>query len=98
MGGRLLPSESGPAAQFMYQNDNTRLTFYERSDNAGNADFSYSERNGVGEFYWSDQDFGYALAAKVSRKELLKIAEMVYQQLSAEGTKRPPPALPGKPS
>jgi Rod binding domain-containing protein len=52
-------------------------------------------------FYWSDQDFGYALAAKASRQELLGLAEMVYRQLSGEGTKAKPPASPpppGKPS
>jgi len=100
MGGRLLPSEGGPAAQFMYQEGNNRLTFYERSGNTGDTTFRYSEQNGVGEFYWSDQDFGYALAAKINRQQLLKIAEMVYQQLSGEGAKPPPPAspLPGKPS
>jgi anti-sigma factor RsiW len=101
MGGRLLPSEGGPAAQFMYQKGNSRLTLYERSDNAGETAFRYSEENGVGMFYWSDQDFGYALAAKADRQELLKLAEMVYHQLSSEAAVKPktqasPP--PGKPS
>jgi anti-sigma factor RsiW len=98
MGGRLLPSEGGPAAQFMYQKGNDRLTLYERSDNAGDTAFRYSEQNGVGMFYWSDQDFGYALAAKASRQELLKIAEMVYHQLSGDGAKPAAPPPPGKPS
>jgi anti-sigma factor RsiW len=101
IGGRLLPSEGGPAAQFMYQNGNNRLTLYERGDNAGETGFRYSEENGLGVFYWSDQDFGYALAAKASRQELLGLAEMVYRQLSGEGTKAKPPASPpppGKPS
>ncbi len=100
MGGRLLPSEDGPAAQFMYQNGDNRLTLYERSDTAGETAFRYSEENGIGEFYWSDQDFGYALTAKVDRPELLKLAEIIYHQLSGEGakTKLPPPPPPGKAS
>jgi anti-sigma factor RsiW len=100
MGGRLLPSEGGPAAQFMYQSGNTRLTLYERSDDAGDTAFRYSEENGVGVFYWSDRDFGYALAAKANREELLKLAEMVYHQLSDEAAKPKPPNSPppGKPS
>jgi anti-sigma factor RsiW len=98
MGGRLLPSENGPAAQFMYQNGNNRLTLYERADTAGQTAFRYSEENGVGEFYWSDQDFGYALTAKVDRPELLKLAEIIYQQLSGEGGKTKPPPPPGKAS
>jgi anti-sigma factor RsiW len=100
MGGRLLPSEGGPAAQFMYQKGGNRLTLYERTDNAGETGFRYSEQNGVSVFYWSDQDFGYALAARVDRQQLLKLAEMVYQQLSGEGGKPKtlPGAPPGKPS
>jgi anti-sigma factor RsiW len=101
MGGRLLPSEGGPAAQFMYQkSDGNRLTLYERADNAGETGFRYSEQNGVSVFYWSDQDFGYALAARVDRQQLMKLAEMVYQQLSGEGgrPKTLPTAPPGKPS
>lgn len=98
MGGRLLPSEVGPAAQFMYQNGDTRMTLYERADSAGETAFRYTEVNGIGAFYWSDQDFGYALTAKVGRAELLKIAEIVYRQLSSESAKpkAPPPAAPGK--
>jgi len=100
MGGRLLASEGGPAAQFMYQKGNNRLTLYERSDTAGETAFRYSEEHGIGVFYWSDQDFGYALSAKTDRQQLLKLAEIVYHQLSAEGAKPKPPAPPppGKPS
>ena len=101
MGGRLLPSESGPAAQFMYQNGPNRLTLYERSDTTGETGFRYSEENGVGVFYWSDQDFGYALAAKADRQKLLQLAEIVYHQLSGDSPKTkfpPPPAPPGKAS
>jgi anti-sigma factor RsiW len=100
MGGRLLPSETGPAAQFMYQNGNTRLTLYERSDTAGETAFRYSEQNGIGEFFWSDQDFGYALAGKIDRQQLLQLAEVIYRQLANEGgkPKTSPPQPPGKPS
>lgn len=101
MGGRLLPSEGGPAAQFMYQNGNLRLTLYERSESAGQTGFRYSEESGVGVFYWSDQDFGYALSAKADRQHLLELAEIVFHQLSGEGAKGKAPAAPpppGKPS
>jgi anti-sigma factor RsiW len=98
MGGRLLPSESGPAAQFMYQNGDNRLTLYERSDTVGDTAFRYSEEHGVGMFYWSDQDFGYALAAKADRQKLMQLAELVYRQLSGDGAKPRPPPPPGKAS
>lgn len=98
MGGRLLPAEIGAAAQFMYQNGKDRLTLYLRTGIGGETAFRYSEKNGVGAFYWSDQGFGYALAAKVDRETLLKIAEMVYRQTSGEGAKAKIPPKPGKPS
>ncbi len=98
MGGRLLPAEGGAAAQFMYQSGKDRLTLYLRTDIGGETAFRYSEKNGVGAFYWSDQGFGYALAAKADRNTLMKIAEMVYRQTSGGGAKAKIPPKPGKPS
>ena len=98
MGGRLLPAENGPAAQFMYENGKERVTLYLRTGIGGETAFRYSERNGVGAFYWSDQGFGYALAAKADRNLLLRLSEIVYQQISSDGAKAKIPPKPGKPS
>ena len=99
MGGRLLPAEDGPAAQFMYQNENgERLTLYLRVGIGGETAFRYHEEGGIGAFYWSDQDFGYAIAAKADRNLLLRLAEIVYQQTSPDGAKDKVPPAPGKPS
>ncbi len=100
MGGRLLPSESGPAAQLMYQDaKGTRLTCYYGADGfAGETEFQYRENGGVGAFYWSDDGFGYAIAAKTDRASLLKLAEIVYRQTSGDGAKAKIPPIPGKPS
>lgn len=98
MGGRLLPSEGGPAAQFMYENGKSRLTLYERQDTAGETAFRYSEENGIGEFYWSDQEFGYALTAQVDREQLMKLAETIYHQLDEGAKAKTPPPPPGKAS
>lgn len=98
MGGRLLPAENGPAAQFMYENGKERVTLYLRTGIGGETAFRYSERNGVGAFYWSDQGFGYALAAKADRNLLLRLSEIVYQQISSNGAKAKIPPKPGKPS
>jgi anti-sigma factor RsiW len=98
MGGRLLPAENGPAAQFMYENGKERVTLYLRTGIGGETAFRYSEENGIGAFYWSDQGFGYALAAKADRDLLLRLSEIVYQQMSAEGAKAKIPPKPGKPS
>jgi anti-sigma factor RsiW len=98
MGGRLLPAEDSPAAQFMYENGKDRLTLYLRSGIGGETAFRYSEENGIGAFYWSDEGFGYALAAKADRNLLLRLAEIIYQQTSGEGAKSKPPPKPGNPS
>jgi anti-sigma factor RsiW len=85
MGGRLLPGETGPVAQFMYQSPNgRRLTLYVRQERSHNTEtaFRYAREKNVGVFYWIDRDCGYAIAsADLSREELLKVADLVYKQL-----------------
>jgi anti-sigma factor RsiW len=85
VGGRLLPGESGPVAQFMYQSGNgRRLTLYIRREASRNREtaFRYARENNVGVFYWIDRETGYALAsADLSREELLRAANLVYKQL-----------------
>jgi anti-sigma factor RsiW len=99
IGGRLLPAEDGPAAQFMYENDKAdRLTLYLRSGIGGETAFRYHEDGGIGAFYWSDEGFGYAITAKADRDLLLRIAEIVYRQTSPDGAKARIPPAPGKPS
>jgi anti-sigma factor RsiW len=99
MGGRLLPAEDGPAAQFMYENgDRERLTLYLRARVGGETAFRYHEEGGVGAFYWSDEGFGYAIAAKADRGLLLHIAQLIYQQTTPDGAKAKIPPAPGKPS
>jgi anti-sigma factor RsiW len=99
MGGRLLPAEDGPAAQFMYENGNAeRVTLYLRAGVGGETAFRYHQEGGIGAFYWSDEGFGYAITAKADRDLLLRIAEIVYQQTSPGGAKAKIPSAPGKPS
>jgi anti-sigma factor RsiW len=85
VGGRLLPGDAGPVAQFMYEMPNgRRLTLYVRQERAHNAEtaFRYARENNVGVFYWIDRECGYAIASSdLNRDELLKVAELVYQQL-----------------
>ena len=84
IGGRLLPGQSGPVAQFMYHdNAGQRLTLYvstEQSDNKG-AGFRFAEEGPVNVFYWIDGKFGYALSAATGKAELARIATAVYEQL-----------------
>jgi len=87
VGGRLLPGDNGPVAQFMYQSQTgRRLTLYVRTEVARNREtaFRYARENNVGVFYWIDHDVGYALAsADLSREELLRLANLVYKKLES---------------
>lgn len=85
VGGRLLPGEAGPVAQFMYQDARgQRLTLYVRKDaqQSGETAFRYARENGIGVFYWLDGRFGYALSGEMEKPDLLRIATAVYQQLN----------------
>jgi len=85
VGGRLLPGNQGPVAQFMFQDGNgQRLTLYVRSG-AGNSKetaFRFAQDRGVSVFYWLDGKFGYALSGEIDKAELLRVAKVVYQQLN----------------
>lgn len=84
IGGRLLPGQSGPVAQFMYHNiAGQRLTVYVSTDQKQNKDtgFRFAQEGPVNVFYWIDGKFGYALSAGIDKGELARIAEAVYQQL-----------------
>lgn len=84
IGGRLLPGNSGPVAQFMYHDaTGQRLTLYVSTENTGNHDtaFRFAQEGSVNVFYWIDGQFGYALSAAIHKVELARIATAVYEQL-----------------
>lgn len=84
IGGRLLPGNSGPVAQFMYQEaSGQRLTLYvstERHENRDTA-FRFAREGQINVFYWIDGPYGYALSAGIAKEELARIATAVYEQL-----------------
>ena len=86
VGGRLLPRDPGPVAQFMYQSaQGRRVTLYVRTEGADQREtaFRYAREANVRVFYWIDRRFGYALSsADLERDELLKLANVVYRQLN----------------
>jgi anti-sigma factor RsiW len=84
IGGRLLPGQSGPVAQFMYHDHaDQRLTLYVSTEQSNDKDtgFRFAEEGPVNVFYWIDGKFGYALSAGTSKAELARIATAVYEQL-----------------
>jgi anti-sigma factor RsiW len=93
VGGRLVAGNEFPTALFMYENaDKERLSLQVRKQTArvptggargGDTAFRYAIENGVGVFYWIDDDCGYAISGTFDRAQLLKIAHVVYGQLAA---------------
>ncbi|WPH11604.1 anti-sigma factor family protein [Variovorax paradoxus] len=92
VGGRLLPGESGARAQFMFEDSaGERITLYigtlDNQAAVGTAAsretaFRFASEGPVPSFYWIDQGFGYAVAGKLPREVLLKLATLAYRDLS----------------
>lgn len=85
VGGRLLPGEQGPVAQFMYQDaKGQRLTLYVRTsgETSEETSFRYDRQGKVGVFFWIDGPLGYALTGELGKTELLQVAKAIYQQLN----------------
>ncbi|WDZ94436.1 anti-sigma factor [Herbaspirillum sp. WKF16] len=85
IGGRLLPGQSGPVAQFMYQDaGGQRLTLYVSRDQVQSqgTGFRFAQEDKLNVFYWIDGQFGYALSGGIARNELSRIASSVYEQLA----------------
>jgi len=94
MGGRLLPDHGLSAAQFMYE-DHTgrRLTLYMRRElGLENTSFRFFERDGFGSFYWIDRPLAYALSGRLSRDELMTLANVVYAKLETQPAAKTDPS------
>jgi len=86
IGGRLLPGEQGPVAQFMYHNaQGQRLTLYVTRElkQGSTTGFRFAQDGPVNVFYWIDGNFGYALSAGIDKSELARVATAVYDQLES---------------
>lgn len=85
VGGRLLPGDQGPVAQFMYQDgQGQRLTLYVRTNRDQNREISlrFAQEGNVRQFYWIDRSLGYVLSGEVGKEDLLAVATAVYKQLN----------------
>ena len=90
VGGRLVAGNEQPTALFMYENAaKQRLTLQARKQPAGTSEtaFRYAIEDGVGVYYWVDDQCGYALSGSLDRAQLLKIGHLVYDQLASEAPK-----------
>lgn len=83
VGGRLLPSEPGPAALFMYEDDlGRRVTLYV-APGAGGGDTAlrHAEWGASQSFYWIHGDLSYAVTGAIPRDALRAIALSAQDEL-----------------
>ena len=86
VGGRLVAGNENPTALFVYENsDKQRLTLQVRKPvNPGHeVAFRYALEDGVGVYYWVEENCTYALSGNLDRTQLLAIGRVVYGQLAA---------------
>jgi anti-sigma factor RsiW len=75
VGGRLLPGEAGPAAQFMYENaSGARLTLYVTGIARDETAFRLFRDGNRRTFYWVSDHMGYALSGPIGEGKLREIA------------------------
>jgi anti-sigma factor RsiW len=75
VGGRLLPGEKGPAAQFMYESPHgTRVTLYVAQTPNDEMAFHLLRDGDRRTFYWATDHLGYALSGPLAESHLRAIA------------------------
>lgn len=82
VGGRLLPSANGPAAQLMYEDDaGHRVTLYIIPAEEGQeSSFQFVRRDRLEAFFWTDEALSCALVGELPRERLHEIATLAYKQ------------------
>jgi len=85
VGGRLVAGNQKPAALFVYENgDKQRLSLMVRKrPGESETAFRYAVEDGVGVYYWVDENCAYALSGQIDRAQMLAIGRLVYGQLAA---------------
>jgi anti-sigma factor RsiW len=83
MGGRVIATEHGPAAMFMYDDDHgSRLVLMTRPMSSAdqNAPMTPQSQGDVGGFAWADDGLGYSLVGRAAPEALRPIANEVRRQ------------------
>jgi anti-sigma factor RsiW len=84
LGGRLLATDQGPAAQLMYEDaSKQRITvFVIASKNNRETSFLVTEKDGVTACYWLDGPLGFVIAGELPHPRLMELATSVYTAFS----------------
>jgi anti-sigma factor RsiW len=84
MGGRLVATQHGPAAMFMYDDDHgSRLVVMTRPMSSAdqNAPMTAHSQGDVGGFAWADGGVGYSLVGHAAPESLRPIANEIHKQV-----------------
>jgi anti-sigma factor RsiW len=83
LGGRIVPSASGPAAFYMYEDaQGQRVTLYILAQDQGNsAAFQFASDGPTNSVFWSDDGLACAVVGDIPRDVLRGIADAAYDQL-----------------
>ncbi len=84
MGGRVVPSERGAAALYMYENAaGRRVTLYvARTDAAPSVDLRFAQDGATRSFSWRAEDLSYAVVGDLAPEELRSRAQAARDQLT----------------
>jgi anti-sigma factor RsiW len=85
IGGRLLPAPRGPAGQLIYadaQGRRVALYFKPRVLAPQTTDFRWLRQGAIEVCFWTDGGMRYAVTGELSRRELFRLVELIYEQLN----------------
>lgn len=87
LGGRVVPTEHGPAAMFMYENDaKTRVVVFVRPmASAQTTSIEQVEAGPLDACAWIDRGVGYSVVAREPYLRLLALSRQVRMQASERG-------------
>lgn len=82
VGGRLLPANGGPAAQYMYEDEGgNRITFFiVPAPDKEETSLRYASADGLVSYLWTDNALDCAIVSDLPRARVQQIAMSAYKQ------------------
>ncbi|MHB2169639.1 anti-sigma factor family protein [Alsobacter sp. R-9] len=83
VGGRLLSNAPGAAGLIMFESeDGKRITVYcSRVQGGRDTAFRWREADGIGTFYWVDDQVGFAVSGPLEKDRLLRLSRLIFEAM-----------------